>query len=151
MKGDRPTAERDAGVKCRRRRTDEPLGSEPAWPGDPEHMEASEVDFEALAHILANPCRWGGGTRHFLSLARHVLSVSEEIEAHQGVPLLDDIAVEDRRALALHALPVGARAIRPMASVQAAERWLARVHELPAGDGHDGGATAVPAAGAHTP
>ena len=74
-------------------------------------------------------------------------SPARQGNARQG----NALAVEDRRALALHALPAGARAIRPMASGQAAERWLARVHELRAGDGHDGGATAVPAAGAQVP
>ena len=185
---------------------------------------------------MANTCRWGGRTRRFLSLARHALTVSEEIEAYQGVSLLDGIAGKDRRALALHALPVGARvawlgngenehsashraaararthgaridravreaagldseppeewaavlrfvrrttdaaeqgnslirrdpgagaggspfpplrrAIRPMAPGQAAERWLARLHELRAGQGHGGCSAAAPAAGAHAP
>ena len=136
------------GVKCRGRQASAPSGAEPAWPGDPESIEARDADFEAVVHVSADTCRRGGCTRRFLPLARHALTVSDEIEAYQGVPLLDGIAVEDRRALALHAPPAGARAIRPMASVQAAERRLARVHELRAGDGHDGGATAVPAAGA---
>lgn len=40
----------------------------PAWPGDSEHMEAGKIDFEAIAHVLANTCRWGGCTRRLLSL-----------------------------------------------------------------------------------
>ena len=76
----------------------------PARPGDPEHVEARKIDFEAIAHVLANTCRWGGRTRRFLSLAQRALTMSEEIEA------LDGIAGEDRRALALHALLTNARA-----------------------------------------
>ena len=88
----------------RRRKRAVPPGLPPCWPGDPEHVEAGDVDFEAVAHILANTCRWGGRARRFLSLAQHALTASEEIEA------LDGIADEDRRALALHALLTSARA-----------------------------------------
>ena len=88
----------------RRRKRAVPPGPPPAWPGDPEHVEAGNVDFEAVAHILANTCRWGGRARRFLSLAQHALIASEEIEA------LDGVADEDRRALALHALLASARA-----------------------------------------
>ena len=81
-----------------------PAGPQPAWPADREHVEAGDVDFEAIAHMLANTCRWGGRSRRFLSLAQHALTCSEEIEA------LDGIADEDRRALALHGLLGCARA-----------------------------------------
>ncbi len=81
-----------------------PAGPQPAWPGEPEQVEAAQVDFEALAHVLANTCRWGGRTRRFLSIAQHALTVSDEIAA------LDGIADGDRRALALHALLADARA-----------------------------------------
>ena len=27
------------------------------WPGDPETVTAADIDFEALAHVLANTCR----------------------------------------------------------------------------------------------
>ena len=229
-------AEQETGVKRGRGRPVVPYDPEPAWPADPEHVEAWDVDFEAVAHVLANPCRWGGRTRRFLSLARHALTVSQEIEAYQGVPLLVVIAGGDRHALALNALLAGARAawlgdgenehaasdraaarartqgaridravreaarldpeppeewaevlrfagrmtdaaeqgnalvrrdpgagaggspfpplrraIRPTAPGQAAERRLARLHELRAGDGHDGGGAAAPAAGVHAP
>ena len=97
------TAEQETPVRRRRKRA-VPPGPPPAWPGDPEHVEAGDVDFEAVAHILANTCRWGGRARRFLSLAQHALTASEEIEA------LDGIVDEDRRALALHALLVPARA-----------------------------------------
>ena len=97
------TAEQETPVR-RRRRQALPSGPPPAWPGDPEQVEAGNVDFEAVAHILANTCRWGGRTRRFYSLAQHALTASEEIEA------LDGIADEDRRALALHALLADARA-----------------------------------------
>ena len=76
----------------------------PAWPGDPESVASETVDFEAVAHLLANTCRRGGRMRHFHSLAQHALTVSEEIETLEGVP------DADRRALALHALLAGARA-----------------------------------------
>ena len=68
------------------------------WPDDPKNVTAVDIDFEALAHVLANTCRRGGRTRHYHSVAAHAVFVSEEIEA------LDGLAVEDRRRLALHAL-----------------------------------------------
>ncbi len=95
--------EQDAPVK-RRRRAAAPSGPPPAWPGDPEDVEAGGVDFEAVAHVLANTCRWGGRTRRFLSVAQHALTASEEIEA------LDGIEDGDRRSLALYALLTDARA-----------------------------------------
>ena len=70
----------------------------PAWPGDPETVTAADIDFEALAHVLANTCRFGGRTRHYHSLAGHAVVASEEIEA------LDGLSDEERRRLALHAL-----------------------------------------------
>ena len=69
-----------------------------AWPGDPENVTAADIDFEALAHVLANTCRWGGRTRRYHALAAHALIASEEIGA------LDGLGTEDRRTLALHAL-----------------------------------------------
>ena len=68
------------------------------WPDDPENVTAEDIDFEALAHVLANTCRRGGCMRAYHSVAAHALIVSEEIEA------LDGLADEDRRRLALHAL-----------------------------------------------
>ena len=96
--------EQDTGVKRRRRRDAADIGPQPRWPGDPESVEASAVDFEAVAHVLANICRSGGRTRRFLSLAQHALIASEEVEA------LDGIADDDRRSLALYALLADARA-----------------------------------------
>ena len=75
-----------------------------AWPGDPENVTAADIDFEALAHVLANTCRWGGRTRRYHALAAHALIASEEIEA------LDGLGAEDRRTLALHALLMDAPA-----------------------------------------
>ena len=69
-----------------------------AWPDDPETVAAADIDFEALAHVLANTCRRGGSMRGFHSVAAHAVVVSEEIEA------LDGLEDEDRRTLALHAL-----------------------------------------------
>ena len=68
------------------------------WPGDPEGITAADVDFEALAHVLANTCRFGGRARPYHSVAAHAAAVSEEIEA------LDGLEPEERRWLALHAL-----------------------------------------------
>ena len=68
------------------------------WPGDPESLTADAVDFEALAHVLANTCRRGGRLRRFHSLAAHAVLVSEAIEDLGGPE-----AGESRR-VALHAL-----------------------------------------------
>ena len=84
-----------------------------AWPGDPEQVSAADIDFEAVAHVLANTCRRGGRMRHYHSLAAHAIVVSEEIGALQG------LTADDRRTLALHALLAGA-----------ASAWL---RDLPAG------------------
>ena len=75
-----------------------------AWPADPNAVTPEGIDFEALAHVLANTCLWGGRSRQFHSLAARAVIVSEEIEA------LDGLADGDRRALALHALLADARA-----------------------------------------
>ena len=69
-----------------------------AWPGDAESVTAAGIDFEALAHMLANTCRFGGRTPRYHSLAGHALVASEEVAA------LDGLGDEDRRVLALHAL-----------------------------------------------
>ena len=71
-----------------------------AWPGDPEGLTPDAVDFEALAHVLANTCRRGGRLGRFHSLAAHGVLMSEEIEAFEGSG--------DRREAALHALLVDA-------------------------------------------
>ena len=68
------------------------------WPGAPEGVTAADIDFEALAHVLANTCRRGGCCRHYHSIAAHAVILSEEIEA------LDGLGEKDRRKLALHAL-----------------------------------------------
>ncbi|MDE0255456.1 MAG: hypothetical protein OYG32_11730 [Rhodospirillaceae bacterium] len=68
------------------------------WPDDPEGVTAADIDFEALAHVLANTCRRGGCCRQYHSVAAHAVIVSEEIEA------LDGLGDDDRRTLALHAL-----------------------------------------------
>ena len=79
-----------------------------AWPGDPETLvpetlvpgtvTAAGIDFEALAYVLANTCRFGGRTREYHSLAAHAVIASEEVEA------LDGLGADDRRRLALCAL-----------------------------------------------
>ena len=76
-----------------------PGGDRPLnWPDDPENVTAADIDFTALAHVLANTCRRGGCCRQYHSVAAHAVVVSEEIEA------LDGLGDEDRRRLALHAL-----------------------------------------------
>lgn len=93
----------------------------PAWPGDPADLTAEGIDIEALAHVLANTCRWGGRTRRFYSFAQRAVVASEEIESLEG------LVPEDRRRLALRALIAEARiawlgdAPAP-ASARAAER-----------------------------
>ena len=68
------------------------------WPDDPENVTAADIDFEALAHVLANTCRFGGRTREYHSLAAHASIASEEVEA------LDGLGAGERQTLALHAL-----------------------------------------------
>ena len=72
------------------------------WPDDPETVTAADIDFEALAHVLANTCRRGGCLRQYHSVAAQAVIVSEEIEA------LDGLGGEDRRRLALYALVANA-------------------------------------------
>ena len=96
--------EQDMPAKRRRRRSRSNPLPPLRWPGDAEQDGGIDVDVEAIAHVLANTCRWGGRTQRFLSLAQHAHTMSEEIEA------LDGVGDEERRALALHALLVPARA-----------------------------------------
>ena len=69
-----------------------------AWPGDPESLTPEGVEFEALAHVLANTCRKGGHIRRYHSLAAHAVAMSEAIEG------LTATAGGDVREAALHAL-----------------------------------------------
>ena len=91
-----------------------------AWPGDPDQVSAADIDFEALAHVLANSCRRGGRMRQYHSLAAHAVYVSEEIEALHG------LSAEDRRTLSLHALIAGATSAwlrdTPAAAARGADR-----------------------------
>ena len=90
-----------------------PGGDRPLnWPDDPEGVTAADIDFAALAHVLANTCRRGGCCRQYHSVAAHAVIVSEEIEALNG------LGDEDRRTLALHALVADA----PSAWLRG--RWL---------------------------
>lgn len=92
----RKTRERQAAAAS------EEAGRPLVWPGDPEGVTAADIDFDALAHVLANTCRFGGRTAQYHSLAAHAVVASEEIEA------LDGLDAEARRTLALHALIAGA-------------------------------------------
>ena len=77
--------------------TERPLN----WPGDPETVAPEDIDFEALAHVLANTCRRGGCCRHYHSVAAHAVIVSEEIEA------LDGLGEKDRRTAGAACAVVG--------------------------------------------
>ena len=100
--------------------------AEPAlnWPGDPETVTAADIDFRAVARVLANTCRHGGRIAAYHSLAGHAVLTSAEVEA------LDGLAAEDRRVLALHALLADAPCVwigawrlgAPAGSQRAAER-----------------------------
>ena len=106
----------------RRREAQAAAAAEPAlaWPGDPETVSAADIDFRALARVLANTCRHGGRMAVYHSLAGHALVVSGEIET------LDGLQDKDRRTLALHALIADAPMAWPgtggASSQRAAER-----------------------------
>ena len=85
---------RTGGARRRAGKRERPL----TWPDDPETVTAADIDFEALAHVLANICRRGGCLRLYHSIAAHAVIVSEEIAA------LDGLDEDDRQRLALHAL-----------------------------------------------
>ena len=97
------------------------------WPDDAETVTAADIDFEALAHVLANTCRRGGCTRQYHSVAAHAVVVSEEIEALDG---LDD---EDRRRLALHALVADAPSAWLRGRLPDSQRAADRTGKLAAG------------------
>ena len=98
-----------------------------AWPDEPETVTAAAVDFEALAHVLANTCRRGGCLRRYHSVAAHAVVVSEEIEA------LDGLGEEDRRRLALHALIANAPSAWLRGCVPDSQRAAERAGKLAAG------------------
>ena len=97
------------------------------WPDDPETVTAEDVDFTALAHVLANTCRRGGCTRQYHSIAAHAVVVSEEIEA------LDGLDGDDRRILALHALLADAPSAWLRGAAPASQRAMDRTGRLAGG------------------
>ena len=97
------------------------------WPDDPETVAAADIDFEALAHVLANTCRRGGCARLYHSVAAHAVIVSEEIAA------LDGLGEEDRRTLALHALIASAPSAWLRARVPDSQRAADRAGKLATG------------------
>ena len=97
------------------------------WPDDPETVTATDIDFEALAHVLANTCRRGGCIRRYHSLAAHAVIVSEEIAA------LDGLGEEDRRTLALHALVADAPSAWLRGRLPDSQRAAERAGKLAAG------------------
>ncbi len=97
------------------------------WPDDPETVTAEDVDFEALAHVLANTCRRGGCTRLYHSVAAHAVIVSEEFAA------LDGLGEEDRRTLALHALMANAPSAWLRGRVPDSQRAADRTGKLATG------------------
>ena len=98
-----------------------------AWPDDPETVTAEDVDFAALAHVLANTCRRGGCLRRYHSVAAQAVIVSEEIEA------LDGLGEKDRRRLALHALIANAPSAWLRGRVADSQRAAERAGKLAAG------------------
>ncbi len=105
-----------------------PGGDRPLnWPDDPETVTAADIDFTALAHVLANTCRRGGCCRQYHSVAAHAVVVSEEIEA------LDGLGDEDRRTLALHALIANAPSAWLRARVPDSQRGADRAGKLATG------------------
>ncbi len=97
------------------------------WPDEPEGVTAADIDFEALAHVLANTCRRGGCMRGYHSVAAHAVAVSEEIEA------LDGLADEDRRTLALHALVANAPSAWLRGRLPDSQRAMDRTGRLASG------------------
>ena len=97
------------------------------WPDDPETVTAADIDFEALAHVLANTCRRGGCIRRYHSVAAHAVIVSEEIAA------LDGLGEEDRRTLALHALVADAPSAWLRGRLPDSQRAAERAGKLAAG------------------
>ena len=78
-------------------------GAAQRWPGDPAGLTAAGIDFEALARVLANTCRWGGRAPRFYSVAQRAVVASEAVGA------LDGLGDDERRTLALRALLADAR------------------------------------------
>ena len=70
----------------------------PRWPGDPAALTVEGVDFEAVAHVLANTCCWGGRSRRFYALAQHAVTVSAAVERLGGM------TEKNRHVLSLHGL-----------------------------------------------
>ncbi|MCY4548413.1 MAG: hypothetical protein OXC28_08590 [Defluviicoccus sp.] len=100
------------------------------WPDDPETVTAADIDFEALAHVLANTCRRGGCCRQYHSVAAQAVIVSEEIAA------LDGLGEEDRRTLALHALLADAPSAWLRGRLPDSQRAADRVGKLADGIEH---------------
>ena len=122
-------ASREASIQCRMTSKRNPEGAHGAllWPDDPETVTAADVDFVALAHVLANTCRRGGCMRGYHSVAAHAVIVSEEVEA------LDGLADEDRRTLALHALIANAPSAWLRGRLPDSQRAVDRVGKLAGG------------------
>ena len=78
--------------------TDSEKTRTPQWPGDPAALTVERVDFEALAHVLANTCCWTGQSRRFYSVAQHAVVVSAAAERLGG------LNESDRHVLSLHGL-----------------------------------------------
>ena len=68
------------------------------WPGDAAAITVEGVDFDAVAHVLANTCCWRGRSRRFYSLAQHAVTVSAAVERLGGMN------EKDLHELSLHAL-----------------------------------------------
>ncbi len=94
------------------------------WPGDPESLTADGVDFEALAHVLANTCRRGGRLRRFHSVAAHAVMMSEAVED------LGEEGSGGNRTVALHALLADASVAWLGAEAASSQRGADRLGRL---------------------
>ena len=115
------------------------------WPEDPAILTVEGVDFEAVAHMLANTCCWSGRSRRFYSLAQHAVTVSAAVERLGGMN------EKDRRVLSLHALLAdawrawlpGQEAVAPSAKPEKKWRDISAVQRTVGGGVGAGGAGAA--------
>ena len=121
------SSDRSRGAQQRATIRTEEVGSEDRpldWPGDPELLTADAVDFEALAHVLANTCRRGGRLMRFHSVATHAVLMSEAVET------LGQPGTEDSRAVALYALLADASVAWLGADAASSQRGAERLQRL---------------------
>lgn len=111
----------------RRRHSPSVEAPPPRWPGDLEHLDAGDVDLEAVAHILANTCRWDGRAMRFFSLAQYALVMSEEAEALEGIAGGDHCALAHGAAIATAVREAAGLNLEPSEEWSEAMRFVARM------------------------